>query len=258
MTDAELETRTAPITDVLPCGPDLDAEDDDAFANFMSASEMSLPDQYFVEDHEGTRKPFFTDERFKDIDLDVSIASANQFLKRTHDLRLLCLLAKIQIFNRKTVDFQRTLETIATLLERYWDTLHPGPTSGLRTGILERLNEQYTVVTALNNTPLFRSRRFGAVNLQSYLTAVREAGGGREGADTAPVDRVMVEECKSDPAPIEGDAGGFQKSRASHRADPRCLRRSPRRAARSEASQGDRDPDPWAARPHQSADPCGW
>ena len=209
MTDVELETRTAPIGDALPCGPDLDAEDDDAFANFMSASELSLPDQYFVEDHEGTRKPFFTDERFKDVNLDVSIAAANKFLKRTHDLRLLCLLAKIQIFNRKTVDFQRTLETIATLLERYRDTLHPGPASGLRTGILERLNEHYTVVTALNSAPLFRSRRFGVVSWQSYQAAVRDAGGNPEGADTSSTDRVLIEECKADPSPVEATQAAF-------------------------------------------------
>ena len=209
MTEVELETRTAPIADDLPCGPDLDAEDDDAFANFMSASEMSLPDQYFVEDHEGTRKPFFTDDRFRDVNLDVSIASANRFLERTYDLRLLCLLAKMQIFARKTEDFHRTLETIATLLERYYDTLHPGPASGLRTGILERLNEHYTVVTALNNAPLFRSRRFGVVSWQAYAAAVREAGGGREGADTSSTDRVLIDDCKADPSPIAATQAVF-------------------------------------------------
>lgn len=210
MTEVELETRTAPIDDALPCGRDLEAEDDDAFLNFMSASEMSLPDQYFVEDHEGTRKPFFTDERFKDVNLDVSIASANQFLKRTHDLRLLCLLAKIEIFNRRTVDFQLTLETIAIMLERYWETLHPGPASGLRTGILERLNEHYTVVTALNNAPLFRSQRFGVVSWQSYQAVVREGGGNREGADTSSTDRVMIKECEINPSPIEATQAIFK------------------------------------------------
>lgn len=199
MADIDLETLTAPIDDASPCGPDLEAEDDDAYANFMAASEMSLPDQYFVEDHEGNRKPFFTEERFKDMNLDVSIASANTFLRRTHDLRLLSLLAKIQIFNRKPVDFQRTVEVIATLLERFWDVLHPGPASGLRSGVIERLNEQYTVVTALNNAPLFRSRRFGVISLQSYLAAVRETGG----ADTSSVDRVLIEENKADLSPIE-------------------------------------------------------
>ncbi len=227
MTDVEIETRTAPINDALPCGPDLDAEDDDAFLNFMSASEMSLPDQYFVEDHEGTRKPFFTEERFKDVNLDVSIASANQFLKRTHDLRLLCLLAKIQIFNRKPIDFQQTLETIATLLERYWEELHPGAASGLRAGILERLNEHYTVVTALNNAPLFRSRRFGAVSWQSYQAAVREAGGNREGADTSSIDRVMIDECKVDASPIMATQAVFGSlAGAIARIDAACAKLS--------------------------------
>ena len=70
-------------------------------------------------------------------------------------------------------------------------------------GVLERLNEQYTVVTALNNAPLLRSRRFGGVSWQSYLAAVREGAGGREDADTSAVDRVLAEESKSDLAPVE-------------------------------------------------------
>ena len=210
MTDVELETRTAPIDGDGPCGPDLDAEDDDAFANFMSASEMSLPERYFVEDHEGTRKPFYTDERFKDVNLGVTVASATKLLRRTHDLRLLCLLAKIQIFNRNVVDFQGTLETIATLLERFWDTLHPRIDSGLRAGILERLSEHYTVVTALNNAPLFRSRRFGAISWQTYQAAVRESGGNPDSGNTTSVDRVMIDECRTEPSPIEAAKATFK------------------------------------------------
>ncbi|MCW6506731.1 type VI secretion system protein TssA [Lichenifustis flavocetrariae] len=203
MAGLDLVSLTAPIDADQPCGPDLEAEDDDAFANFMATTEMVLPDRYFVEDHEGNRKPFYTDDRFKDLNLGSTVALGTKLLTRTHDLRLIGLMAKLAIFDRKLPDFAICIDAIAALLESFWDEVHPRPASGLRVGVLERLNEQYTVVTALNNAPLLRSRRFGSVSWQSYLAAVREGAGGREDADTSAVDRVLAEESKSDLAPVE-------------------------------------------------------
>ena len=203
MAGLDLVSLTAPIDVNDPCGPDLEAEDDDAFVNFTATSEMVLPDRYFVEDHEGNRKPFYTDDRFKDLNLGNTAAVGTKLLTRTHDLRLIGLVAKLAIFDRKLPDFAICIDATAALLENFWDEVHPRPALGLRVGVLERLNEQYTVVTALNNAPLLRSRRFGNVSWQSYLAAVREGAGGREDADTAAVDRVLAEESKSDLAPVE-------------------------------------------------------
>ena len=205
-----LESLTAPVDDQDPCGPDLDAEDDDAFASFVATSEMVLPDRFFVEDHEGNRRPFYTDDRFKDVDLGASIATGTKLLARTHDLRVLGLVAKLYIFDRKLTEFQICVAAMASLLETFWDEVHPAPGSDLRADVLERLNEQYTVVTALAHAPLLRSRRYGSVSWHSYLAAVREASGNREDASTLAIDRVLAEEAKADLAPVEAAQASFK------------------------------------------------
>jgi type VI secretion system protein ImpA len=197
----DLDVLTSPIEEASPCGDDLEAEDDDNFLNFMSASEMVLPDRYFVEDHEGNRKPFFTDDRFQDLNLGANVATAVKLLGRTRDLRLLGLTAKLSIFDRKLDDFAIAVEAMATLLERFWDSVHPSADSGLRIGEIERLNEPFTVVTALNNTPLLRSKRFGTITRQSYLAAVRDSGGQDE-INTGAVDHILVDENKGDLGPV--------------------------------------------------------
>ena len=77
----------APISAEAPCGPDLDAEGDAEFMNFMAATEGQLPAAFFSFDR-------------KSIDFDAALAGGEKLLARTHDVRLIVLLAKLAILNR--------------------------------------------------------------------------------------------------------------------------------------------------------------
>ncbi len=200
----DLETLTAPIEEGEPCGPDLDAEDDDAYIGFMTSTEMVLPEDYMVADNDGKRVPFHSYERFKDLDLGVRIATGSRLLGRTHDLRLLGLIARLSILNRALGDFSTIVGAMAALCESFWVEVHPraeGESYGLRIGALERLDELLTIA-ALNNAPLFRSRRHGVMSWLTYRAVLRQTGGDRQEVDTTSLDRMLAEESQADASQI--------------------------------------------------------
>jgi type VI secretion system protein ImpA len=201
MASFDLAALTAPVSSAEPCGPDLDLEDDDAYMNFMSATEMALPEEYFVVDHLARRVPFHQYDRFQDLNLKERLAAAAGLLDRTRDLRLLFLVAKLQILDKSLAEFQTTVEAMAVLLETYWDELNPRAEGGdfsLRKGILERLDDTL-IISALNNAPLFRSRRYGVITGLSYAAAVRQIAGDQDNPDTSSIDRFLLEESQSNP-----------------------------------------------------------
>ncbi len=198
---ADLTSLIAPVSDVDPCGPDLEAEDDDDYVNFTSATEVVLPTDFTVADHKGELLPFYHHPDFKELDLPGRIGSARRFCGRTHDLRLLVLLARLYILNRSAGAFQSVVEAMAVLLETAWDDVHPRSEAGHdggRAGAIERLDEPL-MIAALNNAVLFTSKRYGALTWQLYMTAVRKASGDPAGSETSAVDRVLADECSANP-----------------------------------------------------------
>ena len=194
------ESSLAPISDDDPCGEDLDFEEDPAYMQFTSSTEALLPDSYTVDDEEGTGKrvPFYTTQRFQNLDLGARVAAASRLLERTHDLRLLAMVAKLQILNRELPKFETTVASIAALLDQYRKELHPRDAEG-RTAALERLAEPL-VLAALNHSVLFRSRRFGMVSWLTYLASTK--GSDDSAAGTEHVDRILRDEVKADASSV--------------------------------------------------------
>ena len=202
---ADLISLIAPVSDADPCGPDLEADDDD-YLNFTSAAEVVLPTDYMVADHKGELLPFHHHPDFQDLDLPGRIASALRFCGRTHDLRLLVLLARLHILNRSVSGFQSAVEALAILLDTAWDDLHPrgeAAHGGMRADAIERLDEPL-MVAALNNAVLFTSKRHGALTWQLYMAAVRKASGDPAGSETGAVDRILADECAASPGLVSG------------------------------------------------------
>ncbi len=154
-----------PVSEEAPCGPDLDLEGDAVFMNFMAALEGQLPASYFAFDR-------------KSIDFPAAFATADALIKRTHDLRLYALLAKLSILNRDLPGFGRWLGTIATLLKERWADVHPRGEDGdfgARLAQLGTLNDLTVVILPLQYAPLLEAQRDGAIVFRAEMVALGDA-----------------------------------------------------------------------------------
>lgn len=170
MATVDFEELKSPISDEDPCGPDLDMELDDDYMNFVANLEGLLPTTFF---EDGT--PFTFDPAV--VDVDQQRAKCLELLQRTRDLRLLVLLARTYILSRDLTNFAQTVDVIASLLNHFWEPVHPqaeGGRFGLRSAILGVLDEP-TIVFSIQYCRLCETRRQGPVTFRSYLYAIREA-----------------------------------------------------------------------------------
>jgi type VI secretion system protein ImpA len=154
----------APVSADAPCGPDLDAEGDPEFMNFMAAIEGQLPAAFFSFDR-------------KSIDFDEANAVGEKLLARSHDIRLLILLAKLSILNKDVDRFAHWLVTLAQSLADHWDAVHPRSENGdfvARIAQLSTLNDGPVVVLPLQYAPLVETERDGVLNFRAQLVALGE------------------------------------------------------------------------------------
>jgi type VI secretion system protein ImpA len=154
-----------PISPELPCGPDLDAEGDPDFMNFMAATEGMLP------------ATFFSFER-KSLDFPATFAGGAKLLERTHDLRLIVLLAKLSILDRDIDRFAHWLAVSARLLADHWDEVHPRGEDGdfiARTSQLSTLDDGPVVVLPMQYAALAETSREGILNFRAQMVAIGEA-----------------------------------------------------------------------------------
>ncbi len=152
-----------PVSPDDPCGPDLDLEGDAEFLNFVAATEGTLPPNYYE---------FKRDA----IDFPSAFQTAEKLLKRTLDVRLLTLLAKLSILNRDVKGFARWIGGLAGLLREHWEGAHPRAEGGdysARLGQLMTLEE--------NSTVLGRTRISSASTLSPAQIAAGEARVRRPG-----------------------------------------------------------------------------
>lgn len=187
----DLAALTAPVSDEAPCGPDLDAEGDADFMNFMARAEGLLPASYFS-GPEGL--PFDRSS----IELAKEFAAAAPFLKLTRDVRLLVLLAKFSILSRSSEDFLTCLQAIVNLLETRWDDVHPRAEGGelvARMAALETLDDNAPVVLPLQYLPLVQSRRAGAITYRHVMFANGEVQPreGEEAHDKGTIDKALAD-----------------------------------------------------------------
>ncbi len=154
-----------PVSPDDPCGPDLDLEGDPDFLNFLAATEGLLPANYYSFNRES-------------IDFPGSIETAEKLLKRTLDVRLVALLAKLSILNRDLKGFARRIGGLAWLLREHWEGANPRADGGdysVRLGQLMTLEENPVVLMPLQYAPLLESAREGALAYRDQLLATGAA-----------------------------------------------------------------------------------
>jgi type VI secretion system protein ImpA len=144
-----------------PCGPDLDLEGDADFMNFIAATEGQLPASYYA---------------FNRGSIDFSAASqtAEKLLKRTLDLRLLALTAKLAILNRDVASFAQRLGNVAWLVREHWQAANPkadGDDYSGRIAQLATLEDNAVVLLPLQYAPLIETNREGALSYRDQLLA---------------------------------------------------------------------------------------
>ncbi|MFM2388912.1 MAG: hypothetical protein RLZZ437_467 [Pseudomonadota bacterium] len=157
------------ISEDNPCGPDMVANDDDAFVGYYYEAEANLPERYFVP---GIRSPgdtFAPGSVFdpKSISHAAEKATILNLLKKTRDIRLLTLLVRQQVLAGRMEGFVEGLTGIATLLETFPADVHPQNGADRRSS-LEELAATTTVVTPLQYMNLAGS---GEVSLRKYMAA---------------------------------------------------------------------------------------
>jgi type VI secretion system protein ImpA len=174
----------APISAGAPCGPDLDLAGDGEFMNYLAGAEGHLPSSYFAFDR-------------KLVDFAALSTDAHKLLERTHDIRLLALLAKLAILNRDLKGFSFWLSETARLVDEYWDEVHPRGEDGdfgARMAQLATFNDGPVVILPLQYAPLAETQRDGAVSFRAQLVALGEAP-VREGEtmpDSTTIERILL------------------------------------------------------------------
>ena len=140
------------ISDADPCGPDLDLEGDTAFMNFIAATEGMLPPGYYAFNRAS-------------IDFPAALQTGEKLLKRTLDIRLLALLAKLSILNRDVAGFAQRVGNIAWLVKEHWEDVNPRAEGGDYSGRIAQLmtlEDNAVVLLPLQYAPLLDTNREGA------------------------------------------------------------------------------------------------
>jgi type VI secretion system protein ImpA len=166
----ELGPLCAPVTEADPCGPDLDADGNADYLSFFAHAEGVLPTSFFsVEDG----KPFDPST----IDSDGQLAVLQPLLERSRDIRLLVVKARFHIIKRDLSGFVQAVAAIATLLEQYWETVHPRLADGSADARALALSsfDASTVMLPLQFTTLFEAPRAGPVSYRNWIVATGEA-----------------------------------------------------------------------------------
>jgi type VI secretion system protein ImpA len=149
------------VSDEDPCGPDLDLEGDTEFMNFIAATEGQLPASYYA---------------FNRASIDFAAASqaAEKLLKRTLDLRLLALMAKLAILNRDIAGFAQRIGNVAWLVKEHWEGANPrgeGDDYSGRIAQLATLEDNAVVLLPLQYAPVIETNREGALSYRDQLLA---------------------------------------------------------------------------------------
>lgn len=158
----DLSSLIQPIAGESPTGPDLDLEGDPDYMNFVARIEGQFPDSYFRFD----RAQFVFEREYETV---------SGLLGRSRDLRLLSILARLQILNRDVDGFKASVAAVAALLRERWDDVHPRGESGdflFRGVALQALEDAPTVLLPLAHVPLLPNRRAGQIFYRTIQVAL--------------------------------------------------------------------------------------
>ncbi|NHF73871.1 type VI secretion system protein TssA [Paracoccus xiamenensis] len=181
----KFEWLTDPTESAPPCGPDLEAQDDDDFVGYYFEAEGRLPERYFTP---GLAPDGSEDRLFdpRSITFAREGKQIGDLLKRSRDLRLTSLLARFAILSGRLEDFADAVEATATLMQIWPNEAHPrvDHSAAERRGAIEALNAQPAVVMPLLHLPLLPT---GDVTLRRHMVATgrADARASEEGLDSA-------------------------------------------------------------------------
>ncbi len=141
-----LEWLKDPISDDEPAGPDLEAADDASFLDYYYEAEALMPERYFTPGIKSDKDEFSPGTLFdkKSINLKDDKAKIEGLLKRSRDLRLLSLLARLSILAGDLAGFTEALEGTADVLEAFPADVNPKDLADKR-GALDELGNSVVV-----------------------------------------------------------------------------------------------------------------
>lgn len=178
------------VSDDAPCGPNLEAVDDDSFIDYYFDAEVRLPERYFTPGLKADNGEGSDDRLFepKSIDHKKEHKSIVSLLERSRDLRLLSLLARFSILAGRATGFADAIEGMALLLETHPDDAHPqiGKTASNRRMPLDDLGTAVTVTIPLQYLSLTGQPD---VTYRRYLVATGKSAArtGEEDATTSQI-----------------------------------------------------------------------
>ena len=162
-----------PVSPDAPCGPDLEATDDDSFVEYYFEAESRMPERYFVPGIKSPNDDFTPGTVFdpKSIPHAAEKKAITDLLKRSRDLRLLSLLARMMILAGRLPDFADAVEGTALVLETFPKDVHPHSSSDRR-GAIDELGSASVVGLPLQHLNLAGA---GEVSYRRYTVATGQA-----------------------------------------------------------------------------------
>lgn len=174
-----------------PCGPDLFAEGDSEFLNYTVRAEGLFPASFYSR-VDGA--PFSRTSA----DLRPEIEAGEALSRRTHDVRLLVILAKLYALDRDAAGAVGCLQRLSALLEHHWAEVHPRAEEGdfsYRMACLQAIDDNSNVVLPLHYCKVISHKRGTAISPRALLmqTGQVEPREGEEAQDRSAFDRMMSE-----------------------------------------------------------------
>lgn len=99
------------------------------------------------------------------------IAALTSVLERSHDLKLLSLIARLRILGQNLDGFIDAIEAINYLVQNRWEQVHPQGDVDYRLSLIEALEFMPDTGYPLRDAPLFASPRLGKVSFRLHLLA---------------------------------------------------------------------------------------
>ena len=201
MADINLASITDPISDDLPCGPDLDMEFDGDFMNFEANVGMAWPERYFSWDPASLKGHKYYDQ-------------IGELLERSRDLRLLVPLAKLRILEGDIAGFAEVLDATHRLLKERWVDVHPQPGDfmELSMGQLSTLDDNASSVLPFHHARIVASRRSGPITYRKWLVATGEVN-PREEEDRYDAGTLTAAIAEADAGEIDSSLDALKRAR---------------------------------------------
>ena len=192
----------APVSDTLPCGEDL--EYDAAFIGLEAAS-RSKAEQQFGDSVIPAVEP----------DWRAVAEQAHELLRRTKDVRVAILLLRACARLQGVSGFSMGLQLLNSLLDTYWDTIHPqldaddGNDPTMRINALAPLSDADMAVRDLHDARVGTARSLGAMLVRDIEVAFGRlsAKEGQASYTTTQIEGAISEIRASEPQSLAYGAG---------------------------------------------------